>query len=83
MKNYVKCNFDVFLFQTPTKSTSKGARKSPRAKDSKSTPQSARAQEMNKAREEARRRLLAAKKAGRLRKRSNSDKDEIEIFIPE
>ena len=78
------------VFQTPTTTVKSavgkaGARKSPRSKTTSS--QSQRAQEAAKARdrarEEARKRLLAAKKAGRIRKRPNSDKDEIEIFVAE
>ena len=76
------------LFQTPTttvkSSVAKGtARKSPRSKttsnQSKRSHEAAKARDQ--AREEARKRLLAAKKAGRIRKRSNSDKDEIEILV--
>ena len=47
------------------------------------TPKSAKSLELARAREEARQRLLAAKKAGRQRKASQSDKDEIEIYIAE
>ena len=46
-----------------------------------SSAKSVKASEAAKARDEARKRLLAAKRAGRQRKISESDKDEIEIFV--
>lgn len=53
-------------------------------KTTPSTPQSSKAQEFAKAREAARKKLLAAKRAGRQRKASQSDQEpEIEIFVPE
>ena len=55
--------------------------KSPRSKDS--TPKSSKAQEQARQREEFRRKLIAAKKAGRKRVESLSDKDDIEIFVAE
>ena len=65
----------------PERPTSASRVKSPRTKDS--TPKSAKSVEMQRQREEARRRLLEAKKKGRERKASQSKDDEIEIFVPQ
>ena len=56
--------------------------KIPASKDSTRDPQAAKAREEAriKAREDAKKRLMAAKKAGRQRKASQSD--DVEIYVP-
>ena len=79
--NYI---FHLHFSQSPVRNsqTKVGSKtKSPRGKTSASTQRSARSAEMARQREEARQRLLAAKKAGREKRISESDKDEVQIYV--
>lgn len=79
-----KVRANLKYFQSPVEVVKRerpsGTRvKTPRAKDV--TPKSSKSAEAARQREEARKRLLEAKKKGRERKASQSKDEEIEIFV--
>ena len=55
--------------------------KTPKSRSARATPKSAKAQEAAKAREDARRKLIEAKKAGRRQRKTSENAEDIEINI--